>query len=315
MESLRLRHALAAIGFISGLAASGELLASPIERTVDTTGLIGAVGLQYGDHTVNSALATALEVDSYTFAAAAGDQLRLNLHTLTTGVDASLILRGPTGTVATSTACNGHTGIGGAATLCSLGLDYTISSAGTYTVNVSDAGSDNAGTYQLHLDRYPPLNNWVGFGYNSPTITELGHSTDIDFFAFNGVANTGARLTVATTTAGIDSVLEVWDPSGSRISQTFCNGHTGIGGAPTLCTNSVDLNLASTGVYKVGIYDSGLDNTGGYNMQVNCLFGNCPLPGAAVPVPVPEPSSYLMALLGLGVVLGAARRRRAGGPA
>jgi hypothetical protein len=298
------RTVAAAIGSV---LATGIASASPIERTVDTTGLIGPVTLNYGDHTLNSGLSNPLEVDRYTFAVLAGDKIRIGLHTLTAGLDPSLVVRGPTGgTIVGSTSCNGTDGFG-RPSLCSTSLDQTFTSAGLYTLNLSDLGADEAGSYQLHLDRYPPVNNWVGFKYATPVSEALGHSTDMDFFAFKGVANSGVRLTVATATGGLDPVLEVWDPQGIRISNTFCSGTDGFG-RPALCTDTVDFDFSQTGTYKIGISESGLDETGNYRFEVSCLYGNCPSPLDLAPA-VPEPSSFALTLAGLALLAQLARRR------
>lgn len=301
MISIELRRLITRVGVIGSIALTNQAQASPVEHAVDTLDRIDPIGLRYGDHTVNSRLATALEVDRYTFAGQAGDQLRILVHTLTGGLDPSLVLRGPTGgAILGSTWCDGND-IFGRQILCSANLDMQLALAGTYTLNVSDLGADEAGSYQLHLESYPPANNWLGFQYTTPVAETLGHTTDFDFFAFNGVVHSGIRLTVANTTGGLDPVLEVWDPLGKRISNTVCDGND-IFGRAILCSNSVDLDLSLSGVYKVGISDSGWDETGGYRLAVNCLFGDCPAPSVPPPSPIPEPGIYALMLAGLALL-------------
>lgn len=291
------------------LVAAAAALATPIEHEVDTTGIIGPVRLAYGDHTANAALANPLEVDRYTFAGIAGDSTRLLLRTLSGGLDPSLVLRDPVGGIVASATCNGND-VFGNPVRCSTSLDWTLTSSGLYTVNMSDVGANEAGAYQLQLETYPPLNNWLGFGYGvSAEVAEsLAVPVDMDFYGFAAAAGTQVRLTVVTTTGGLDPVLEIWSPSGQRLSETVCNGND-VFGNPIFCTNLVDLNIATSGVYKVGLRDSGLDDTGGYRLQANCLFGDCP---TAIPSPIPEPASMVYLLLGAPRLALRLRRRSAG---
>jgi hypothetical protein len=298
MRTTGLCKTISVMGLMGGMAVSPQLLASPVEHAVDTAGVSGFVGLAYGDHTVNASLSNAFEVDGYTFAAEAGDQIKLLLHTQTAWIDASAVLRDPMGTVVNSTGCSApwysYTG------LCSAAFDQTIATAGTYTLNFSDSGANNAGNYELHLERFPPVNNWVGFAYGTPFADKIDHATDMDFMAFQGKAGTGVRLTIASNTGDIDPYVEIWDPSGASFKTLSCSG--------TGCTASVDLALSATGIYKVGIYDSGLEEVGNYTLGVNCLYGVCP---AGIPTaPVPEPETYAMLLAGLGTIGVVARRRK-----
>jgi hypothetical protein len=294
-----MRKTLIAAGVAGGLFTAMPLMASPLENEIDTTGLAGTVAIAYGDHTVNSALATSVDVDSYSFAGIAGDQVRMLVRTFSNDLDASLVLRNPVGAVVGSAGC-----IANFVSNCTTGLDHTLATSGNFTLAIADTGLDNAGNYQLHLDRYPPVNNWVGFQYSTPVAESLGHTTDSDFFAFNGVSSTGISVTLASSTNDLDLALEVWDPTGTRISDTSC-----IANFVSNCSTFADLNLSLSGVYKVGVSDLGADNAGNYRLQVSCLYGNCPSPLAAAPVPIPEPSTYAMFLSGIGALALFARRR------
>lgn len=293
---------LAALACTGALAAALPASASPVEHAVDVSGAVGFVALHYGDHTLNAGLASSLEVDGYTFAGAAGDQIRILLHTLTGGLDPSLVLRGPTGTVLKSASCSGESF--GTPVVCSTSLTQTLTASGTMTLNVSDINADEAGNYQLHIERYPPANNWAGLAYG--TVNEvaatLGHTTDVDNFAFTGVAGTGVRLTVRTATGGLDPSVEIWGPNGNSMPGTSCSGESF--GTPILCTASIDLNITTSGLYKIGITDVGWNETGNYKLSVACQYGACP-----TAAPVPEPQAYALLAGGLGVI-GLMRRRR-----
>ena len=261
--------------------------------------------MAYGDHTLNANLSNGLEVDNFTFQGVSGDSLRVWLHSFTGGFDPRLTLRGPTGTVLNMVQCGGA-----GSSLCSTGfLDQTLTATGTYTLNVFGFDPSEPGNYQLHLDRYPPTNNFAGIKYSTPVHEVLGHTTDMDFFAFNGVAGSGVRVSLASDTGGLDPMLEVFDINGNKLFSNFCGG-----AAFSLCSRSFDFAVPTTGIYKIGISESGGDETGNYHIELSCLFGNCPSPLAAGPSPlaaaVPEPETYAMMLAGLTVVAGLAKRRR-----
>lgn len=289
------RQSLAGLLFVTCLGAQ----ASPTEIAIDTAGVTGPVQLVYGSHTLNAALGSGFEVDLYSFLANAGDRINLVTSTSTAGVDAVITLRGPTGAVVTTTSCNGHAGGSGGATSCSVNLDSLLATTGTYTVNFADAGANNAGAYTLHLDQYPPVGNWVGFGYGLPTAFAIGHLGDSDYFAFNVLAGSQFRLSVGTQTAGLDAHVEVWNTTGQSIQSTSCNGHAGGSGGATTCNVLLDMTATADGYYKVGIYDVGWDNTGNYQIGVTCLFGTC---ATGVPSPIPEVPAHMMLGLGLAFV-------------
>jgi hypothetical protein len=251
---------------IGGLIIAEAVVASTVENAIDTTGLPNPVGVSYGDHTINSGFADVVEVDSYRFQGTAGGSVRTVVSSLSGGLDPQIELRDPTGVVIDTVFCNGSF-----SSLCSINLDAALTSTGTYTLNVSDVNSDESGNYSLHIDAYPPADNWVGFAYDSPVIEELGHVSDMDFLAFSGAAGTEVRLIVRSLTGGLDPQLEVWDPQGNLISDTFCNGSFS-----SLCTTSADLMLSSTGTYTIGLTDVGWNETGNYDLGISCLFGDCP---------------------------------------
>lgn len=298
-----LSRALSVPAFIVAMLAAQGAKASPIEHAVDVSGVsAGFTNLAYGDHTINASLGNALEVDSYTFSANAGDQIRLLLHTQTAGIDATAVLRDSHGTVLGSGACAGtwyDQWYVGRIQTCSAVFGQTIASTGTYTINFSDGGANNAGNYELHLEQYPPKNNWVGFSYGAPPTDAIDHATDMDFWAFQGAAGTGARLSISSNSGGLDPYAEIWDPSGTSFKTLSCSG--------TGCTASFDFDFTMSGIYRIAINDVGFDEVGNYTLGMNCLYGACAI---GAPAPVPEPETYAMLLAGLGIIGSMARRRR-----
>jgi hypothetical protein len=290
--------ARAALALACTATALGAAAQSP-EREVDASAFLGPVPLQYGDHTVNAALANPLEVDSFTFAGLAGDSIMIRLRAFTGGVEPVLTLRGPGGGIVGSAGCGSQFGFA-----CSLSLSRTLAGDGAYTINVADTGADEQGDYEVHLDRYPPVNNWLGIGYGTSYSDALAHPTDMDFFGFVGNAGTGVRVT-SSVPGPHEPQMDIWDPNGLLVYSSFCGNQFGFP-----CSNTKDLDLTVSGIYRVAVSEAALDEAGTYTLQINCLYGDCPLPSAPPPVPVPEPGRWLTLALGLGALGLRLRRRR-----
>src|SRR4051812_18319327 len=147
MSSSLMRKACGVVGMLGGMAISSQVCGAIAEHAVDAGGS-GPIQIKYGDHTINGALASGLDVDTYTFSAAAGDKIRITVSDLipAPGLDAAIQLLDKNGTLLQSSFC----AFGGG--LCSTGFDRALLSTETYTINISDVNSDNAGEYLLNLD-------------------------------------------------------------------------------------------------------------------------------------------------------------------
>jgi hypothetical protein len=300
-----MKPCIRSFGLIATVFGASSAFASPNEIPINTAGTSGFVPLVYGSFTQNAALSLGVEVDGYTFSGQAGDRISIVTSTSGAGLDPVISLRGPTGPVVASTSCNGHD-VFGNPILCAVELRTQLASSGIYTLNVADSGANNTGAYTLHIDQYPPVENWLGFGYGAPVQHTIDHLGDSDYFAFNAKAGSNFRLTVATLTAGVDAHVEVWNTAGALNTSTACAGHD-VFGNPILCNVLLDLSTASDGIFKVGVYDTGWNNNGNYQISVTCLFGEC---ATGVPSPVPEiPAGWM---LGAGIGLICARRLRKG---
>jgi hypothetical protein len=288
MSLVLMRKACAVVGMLSGLGICSQVWPAIVERAVDASGN-GPIQLRYGDHTVNSALANGIDVDTYTFAGKAGDHVRINVSDLTASLDAAIELLDPDGNPVGSSFCAS----GGLK--CSTGFDRALTKTGTYTINISDVNSDNAGGYLLNLDA---RSNFTEIQFKTPFTDRIDHFGDVDFLAFNALGNSKARLSLASLSNGLDAHLEVWDPSGHSILDQFCAS-----GGGKCTTTSNDLPLALTGTYIVAVSDVNADNLGDYQLQVNCVFNVCA---------VPEPQVTAAILAGLVIAsLAGWRRQRA----
>lgn len=288
MSTVCTKHCVSAL-LLSAYSLSA--LASPTEIPINTSGATGFVPLVYRSYTTNAAISYATEVDGYTFNGAVGEKISLVAVTTNGLLDTSVALRNSVGTVIASTSCIGHSPSG----VCALNIQQQLPSTGLYTVNIADSGANDVGPYTLHLDRYPPTNNWLGIPYGPPTQFAIDHLGDSDYFAFNVNAGSQFRLNIATQNANLLPHVEVWDNKGVLIQTGACVGHTPSG----TCSVQFDLGATATGYYKVGVYDVGWNNIENYQIGVSCLFGNC---ANGVPSPVPElPATWLLTM-GFGII-------------
>lgn len=283
--------AVNAIGFaFISLTISQALSASTIETTIDTLGLSEPISISYGDHTANAEITPGVDIDGYTFQGQSGDQIRVVMTGLTNGFDPLIELRDPMGAVIGSQSCSNSI------FTCVASLDQALTNNGIYFLNLSDFGTSEAGAYTLHLEQYPPVNNFETLSYDNAITEQLGHEGDHDFLAFQGTSGTGVRVNVQGLTNGLDPHLQIWDPLGTLVGESDCSNSI------FTCSFQVDLNLTESGIYKMAVFDTGFSETGGYSLNVGCTFGSCP--STVVPVPA---AAWLFGsgLLGL---IGIARR-------
>lgn len=282
------------LGIVS--LAAQQASASTIENTIDATGLLEPIAIAYGDHTANSGISPGVDIDGYTFTGTAGDALRVVVTGQSFGFDPVIELRDPLGGILQTQSC-------GAAfnQTCAINLDQSLSATGNHFLNISDSGNNEAGNYTLHIDRYPPTNNWVGLAYDSPLVTQLGHAGDHDFLAFQGATGTGVRINVTGNSFGLDPNLQIWDPLGNLIFDDLCGAAFN-----QTCSFLADLNVTESGIYRMGIFDAGFSETGTYSLNVGCTFGACPTV-APIPIPAALPL-FASGILGLAGVL---RRKKA----
>jgi len=150
--------------------------------------------------------------------------------------------------------------------------EITLGVTGTYTIGISESGINEVGGYMLQLEnissKIRPCIPWGSFEDDF-----IDQRTDSDFFSFEGISGNLINIILSeTTNSAIELWLRVWDPAGVEIVNTFPGGNI-----------FVPLTLLMDGTYTIGIGDSGINETGGYTLQLECPFGDCPTcPGTVV---------------------------------
>jgi hypothetical protein len=89
-----------------------------------------------------------------------------------------------------------------------------------------------------------------------------------------GSAEEQISVIVLSRSLDFDPRLEIRDPEGTVIVDTFCSGN-GLQGQRFRCSISQDMSLALSGVYLFSPLDTASNEIGGYEISIECLFGPC----------------------------------------
>jgi hypothetical protein len=95
--------------------------------------------------------------------------------------------------------------------------------------------------------------------------------SDLDLFGFKARAGTTIRASVSGLTSNLDSRLEVWKPNGDILAEGTCDA-----GSISTCAVVLDQVPDMSGTHYVSVSEVGGNRTGSYQLNVQCLFGNCP---------------------------------------
>ena len=232
--------------------------------------------IAYGQHTEGCQIIGPADRDNFTFAGTASDVVRINVRSTTPRLDLRLELRDPTGVVLIDTSCFGE--VLGNGIQCSISQGLALAATGTFSITISDQNGDETGGYILQLERIPPTFEPPQVPYDSQAAVRdvVDQPTDLDFFVFDGVAGTTIQLTLSSRTPRLDPRLEVRGPTGAVLIDTSCSGENVFGDGILCSVVASNVVLPATGRYLVIVSDSGIDETGTYDLTLNCIFGACP---------------------------------------
>ena len=220
---------------------------------------------------ISDTISPGTDVDFYTFDATAGTDIRLNVLSLNP-TDPVVEIRDPSGAVVVDGVADGAT----CNHVCSFSVDLLPAVSGTYSLIIYDNGIDESGGYQLSLwclagpcDGIPDPSGPL-ISYVTPVSDTISPGVAGDFYTFNATAGTDIRLNVSSLNP-TDPVVEIRDPNGTVVVNGVVDGASCI----HVCSFSLDLPLSVSGTYSLIIYDNGIDETGGYEIGLQCLLGSC----------------------------------------
>ena len=122
------------------------------EPEVDCAAATEPIPLNFKEHTANCDISPASDVDTFTFVANQNDTIRVIVDG-TAIFDPRLEIIGPSGPPALE---DQFCSSGCCPSSCSVSVDTTLPEDGTYTLIISDQGTDEEGTYVLQLERNAP---------------------------------------------------------------------------------------------------------------------------------------------------------------
>ncbi len=190
-------------------------------------------------------IASPAQRDSYTFSGNAGEAVIITAVGLASPLCTYAELYNSSGTRLTFNNCNGTTG------------SFALPATGTYTISIFDAGLNDTGNYEVNL-QFTTGRCGTGISCAQTRTGTLANRTQHDVYTFSGNAGEAVIVTAVGLAAPLCSYVELYNPSGTRLTYNNCNGTTG------------SFALPATGAYTLMVYDAGFDNLGDYSLNLIC---------------------------------------------
>ncbi len=230
----------------------------------------------FGSHTGGCRIDTNSDGDTFTFEASEGDVIRVVTSAVFDNMDPRLELRDPDGILLHNGTCGNR---------CSMVVEpfnftetptETLTKTGTYSMLLSDVNNDEGGAYVIQLERVPPSTTPLKIQYNVSKQGGIDHHADHDFFVFNGAEETIPRITVSAVFDDMDSRLEIYDPDDILLHNGTCGNRCSMTIEPSQFSEVPTPTLTKSGNYHLLISDVNNDEGGGYEINIQCLVGECP---------------------------------------
>lgn len=228
------RRVLTPILLACFLLSTPALAAGPLTSGVTTAGALSGPSF----------------LESWTFDATNGDRLIITAVPTSGAVNTAMQLRAPGGAVIANTSGDR--------------LDLQVTSTGTFTLDVTDVGLNDAGTYNVLLMNltagpltHPGDLDGDAIGSAEVRAGAIDAIADVDAFTFSGTA--GQRIlfgVIEGTSAPFNVQLTLYPPGGGTAEASTGGG------------NRIDAQLAQTGTYTVVVEDVGDDHPGSYTVSL-----------------------------------------------
>ncbi len=211
---------------------------------------------------IDARIDPANEDDTFTFAGAQGQVALITMErTDNSNLDSYVELFGPTGLVGYNDDSNG--------TLNSR-LEVTLPQTGSYRILAHSYARSTSGAYRIRLTLGAPSamdgddGRWLSFGQTLRGA--ISPSTDRDTYYFNAVAGRTVSLRMIERTPSLDSYLELYDPSGSKIAENDDSGGD--------YNSWLVATLPSSGAYRIVARSYNGASSGEYTISLDAMTGN-----------------------------------------
>ncbi len=209
--------------------------------------------ISYGQ-TINGTISLSSEIDSYTFTAQAGESILISLRDIsgTSAFDPNIILRDSGGSQIASQHATDF-----------VNLTATIPSNGTYTIEISDNGSNSTGNYQFTLERLSNPVDTTAIIYGQTIGAAITSQTEQDVYSFT--AQAGDKISIPFVDTSVislfDLLLSLKTLDGTEVAK-LTSGEVG---------GTFTFTITQSGTYYLWITDNNYDRTGNYQITLERL--------------------------------------------
>jgi hypothetical protein len=197
------------------------------------------------------------QIQAYSFEANEGEAVMLSAHSLTGGLCAAVALYDPAGNSVAGVTCD-----------IAFRDPAILTTNGTYTVFVSDAGSNpmqDTGPYAISL-QFTTGRCGAPISCGQTVTNNITFPGEMDPYVFAGTAGEMVMISAHHTAGSLCAGVELYDPSGDLVGWWDCDAPTPL------------WQLPETGPYTILVHDGGYPefyDTGSYAVGLQVLSNGC----------------------------------------
>ena len=154
---------------------------------------------------------------------------------------------------------------------CTVQIEFPVSEAATYHLEVSDLAQAHSGFYVLQLERVPdpdPVDLIVDDFFVD--FAAIAPRTDVDHFSVLLDQGDSLTLEIESIYADFDPRVELYGPDDGFETEASCDG--GSSAAPAdPCSATLEVVADAAGIYAFVVSDLGADETGTFYYRVTAV--------------------------------------------